>query len=213
MLVIGMDIKKLIQILSAVFVAAIFIASYASFGNMGSNLGSPGPTTTVAPQTVYGSGNANAMVTGYGPTMSIFIRCNSTGLVNATVYNVSVMLSRLEANNNVSNSFQPNQTTFTVYTNKLNSYQLASYVTSNIGTNSSACLLYKGQTNLELPRNVTFAVQGQSVQLPIPQNLRNFTLFTSLKPINAQIPLRISALITANGMIFGNLSITQLGGG
>ncbi|MDE1850742.1 MAG: hypothetical protein KGH54_03040 [Candidatus Micrarchaeota archaeon] len=208
-----MDIKKLIQILSAVFVAAIFIASYASFGNNGSNLGSSGTTTTVAPQTVYGSGNANAMVTGYGPTMSIFIKCNSLGLTNSTVYNVSLMLSNLEANNNVSNSFQPNQTTFTVYTGKLNSYQLANYLSTNIGTNSSACLSYKGQTNLELPSNVMFAVQGQRVSLPIPQNLRNLELFTALKPINSQVPLRISALLTSNGMIFGNLSITQLGGG
>ncbi|HVA83042.1 MAG TPA: hypothetical protein VNF06_02670 [Candidatus Aquilonibacter sp.] len=208
-----MDIKKLIQILSAVFVAAIFIASYASFGNNGSNLGSSGPTTTIAPQTVYGSGNANAIVIGYGPTMSIFVKCNSIGLTNSTVYNVSLMLSNLEADNNVSNSFQPNQTTFTVYTGKLNSYQLASYLGSNMGTNSSACLSYRGQTNLQLPSNVTFAVQGQTVPLPIPQSLRNLEIFTTLKPINANVPLRISALLTSNGMIFGNLSITQLGGG
>lgn len=208
-----MDIKKLIQILSAVFVAAIFIASYASFGNNGSNLGSGASTTTVAPQTVYGSGNANATVIGYGTTMSIFVKCDSTGLTNSTIYNVSLMLSRLEANNSVSNSFQPNQTTFTVYTGNFDSYRLANYIGTNIGTNSSACLSYKGQTDLELPSNVTFAVQGQTVQLPIPQSLRRLGIFATLKPINAQVPLRISALLTSNGMIFGNLSITQLGGG
>lgn len=208
-----MDIKKLIQILSAIFVAAIFIASYASFGNTGSNLGSGASTTTIAPQTVYGSGNANATVKGYGPTMSIYIRCNSIGLLNATAYNVSLMLSKLEANNNVSNSFQPNQTTFTVYTNKLNSYQLASFMGANLGANSSACLSYRGQTVLQLPSNLILSVQSQKATVQIPQRMRNFTIFTALKPINTQIPLRISALITVNGTIFGNLSITQLGGG
>ncbi|HVA83169.1 MAG TPA: hypothetical protein VNF06_03330 [Candidatus Aquilonibacter sp.] len=206
-----MDRKEIIRILLTIFVAVIFVASYASFGSTGSMTTTT--TSSIAPQTVYGSGNVNATVVGYGSLMTVFINCKNQSVRNATNANVSNSLSALENNNTINNFFAPNQSAYTIYLNTLNSYQLASFLNSTAGSNESrACLSYKGQTQLLLPPTASLYVSSQKVTIPLPANLRNSTLNVKILPINSVLTLRISTLLTYNGTVFGNMSVSALGG-
>ncbi|MDE1846396.1 MAG: hypothetical protein KGH53_03925 [Candidatus Micrarchaeota archaeon] len=210
-----MDRKEITRILLTLFIAVIFIASYASFGNSGSNL-STSSTTSIAPQTVYGSGNANATITGYGPKVSVLISCPTPQATTILNNNVFTILTNLEdpKNNSINNFFAPNQSAYTIFTgSKLNSYQLASYINATVATNASRnCLSYRGLVQYALPSNVSLQVSTQKVVLPIPVNLRSYTLNAKILPINSKVALRVSTLLTYNGTIFGNMSVTTLGG-
>lgn len=206
-----MDRKEIIRILLTVFVAVIFVASYASFGTSGSMTTTT--TTSIAPQTVYGSGNVNATVVGYGSLMTVLIKCSNQSVRNTTSNNVSNILSALENNNTINNFFAPNQSAYTIYVNKLNSYQLASFINSTIGGNQSrSCLSYRGQTQLLLPAVANLFVSSQKVAVPLPANLRNYNLNVKILPVNSLITLRLSTLLTYNGTVFGNMSISAIGG-
>ncbi|MGI0141598.1 MAG: hypothetical protein ACREBF_03040 [Candidatus Micrarchaeales archaeon] len=207
-----MEAKKIKQVVLAIFVAVIFIASYASFGNSGSNLGTGSTTTTIAPQTVYASGTTNGTVIGYGSIMSILLSCAPPTLLNSTSNSVSSLLSKLLANNTINNFYLPNQSSFTIYVNQLNPYQLSTYVTSSLTNSSRACLTFKGQTDISIPSNITVTVQTQKAKLSIPANMRNYTILMKIAALNTKIPLRVAMLVTTNGTIFGNLSVSQIGG-
>ena len=209
-----MEIKKIKQILLSLFVAVIFIASYASFGSSGLNV-QPQTTTVVVPQTLYGSGDANGIVVGYGPILNISINCSSLDIRAMTNYNVSAILSNLTVNasNNLVNATYQIQDNYTVYTGKLNSYQLSNYITSNLISNDSkSCVSFRGQMFVLIPRNVSFFINNQKTTLNIPPNLRNHPIFAGIVPVNSIIPLRIAGIFTYDGQIYGNLSITKLGG-
>ncbi|MDE1869514.1 MAG: hypothetical protein KGH71_00825 [Candidatus Micrarchaeota archaeon] len=206
-----MDRKEIIRILLTIFVAVIFVASYASFGSTGSMTTTT--TTSIAPQTVYGSGNVNGTVVGYGTLMTVFINCNNQSVRNLTNNNVSNTLSALENNNTINNFFAPNQSAYTIYLNQLNSYELANLISSKAASNQSrACLSFKGQTQLLLPPTASLYVSSQKVTIPLPANLRNYVLNVKILPINSLVNLRVSTLLTYNGTVFGNMSISYLGG-
>ncbi|MDE1856062.1 MAG: hypothetical protein KGH49_02395 [Candidatus Micrarchaeota archaeon] len=203
-----MDRTKLKQIILAVFVAVIFIASYTSFSNGGVNMGQT-TTTSISPQTLYGVGTTNGIVSGYGTVMSVFVNCPKQDAVS---FNVSSVLSKLTSNNSVYNYYSPNASTYTVYTGNLNSYELSNYISSQIGNASSQCLSFKGQTFVMLPHNMSFSINGQGTTLNLPQTLRNYSLVARIAALKSNIPVRVAGLFTVNGTLFGNLSVTYIGG-
>lgn len=207
-----MEKGAIIKILITVFIAVIFIASYASFGNNGTGTLVTSITTSVPPQTAYAAANVNGTVSGYGPIMSMFITCNNVSLKNSTIYSISNILTSLENNNSVNNFFSPNQTTFTVYTANMNPYNVSTYLNSTMPNSQFECINLRSQTILTIPSKINFTVASQHVLIPIPANLRNYTSNTKVVPINSKLPLRISTLLTSTGAIFGNLSVSAIGG-
>lgn len=207
-----MEKGALIKILITIFIAVIFIASYASFGNNGTGTIVTSITTTIPPQTAYAAANVNGTVSGYGPIMSMFITCSNVSLKNSTIYSVSNTLTSLENNNSINNFFSPNQTTFTIYTANMNPYNVSTYLNSTIPQIQTACINFRSQTILTIPSKINFTVANQHVVIPIPANLRNYTSNTKIVPLNSKLPLRVSTLLTANGTIFGNLSVSAIGG-
>ena len=91
-----MDKKKASEIILSIFVAMIFISSYAIFTNAGGGQQTTS-TTTTAPQTVYGTGYANATLLGYNTTLSIYSACNYT-YANGDFVKIEYSMYRLSDN-------------------------------------------------------------------------------------------------------------------
>lgn len=203
-----MDRKQLIQLLGSIFVALIFLFSYASYGNFGTPGGKT--TTTTVPPTYYATGNANATVLGYGSVMTATARCNSS-IQNATVSRISNSLIALQKNGSINNYYPTTPSSFTLYAGSENTIQLYAFVNKNLNSTSILCTSFKSQTVIQLPQTVQFFVNSQKVNIQIPTALRNQTISATV--LNSRsMPIRIAALLTQNGIIYGNMSITQSGG-
>ncbi|MFI5412889.1 MAG: hypothetical protein ACHQX1_03275 [Candidatus Micrarchaeales archaeon] len=208
-----MDRKRIWEIIVSIFIAVIFIASYASFGN--NNNTATTTSTSIVPQTVYGVGTTNVIVKGYGQLMYVNINCTDKTLLNSTSYEVSNVLGKLELNNSISNYFATNQSSFNVYNNKLTSLQIETYVDSTLSNSSRVCTNFKSELNVSLPLSVKFSVGGQKTSVYVPPSQQNATLTGKILNVGDSIPVRISALLTAkNGtyVIYGNFSMTPIGG-
>ncbi|MDE1761844.1 MAG: hypothetical protein KGH78_01470 [Candidatus Micrarchaeota archaeon] len=210
-----MDMNQIKRLVIPLFIAVIFIASYAAFGsNALPQTGST--TTTIRPpaQTVYASTNLNGTIGGYGQVFNILVGCNAT-LSPAASDNVSLLLTKLEANNSIYNYYSPNSTSFSVLVGKLNSYQSSSYISSRLSNSTQSCVSFSGQQRVSLPGSINFQVVGQqgaqSVTVPVPPSYRNYTIQSKLYPTGSRIPLRVAALLTQNGSIY-SMNITALGG-
>ena len=204
--------KKIKELLIALFIAVIFIASYAAFGS-GNGASSTTTTvvTTINQNLYYATGSVNAIVYGYGPTMTVTAACSSPSLRNVTYYNASTLLAKLQDNNSISNYFSPNGSSFVVYTQKLDSYGVSSYLSAREPTNASkGCLYFSGADFASLPKNVTLFVSSQSLKVPIPAGLRNYSIDTQILAPGSMVSLKIATFLNENGIISGNMSITPV---
>lgn len=139
-----MDKKRIFQILSSIFVAVIFVASYAAFGNNnGSSLQQS--TTTILQRTTPGFGTTNAVVYGYGQQMYVTIGCSNSSLKNSTIAEVSNVLSQMLLNGSI-NIYNNNKTGFSVVTGTgaYNSFIVKSVITSSLSSNASKCTSFSG---------------------------------------------------------------------
>jgi hypothetical protein len=185
--------KKLIFFIGSLFVAVIFVTSYAAFSNNGSN--SSSTTTLSSANTVYVYGNANALIVNYSYTAYI-----TTG--NKTTFSrLNNTLGTLEANGTISNFVPLNGTTFEAILSTVNPYQLYAYLSN---TPISLNVSVSTQAYVRLPLTVTMTYgNGQSIPVSFPP--KNYTLFLpKTMPLNSTVPLKISALITTNGQVFNN---------
>ncbi len=206
-----MNGKKLLEVLGSIFVAVIFIASYAAFGSTGPTNMQPSTTSTIPP-TTFGIGNTNALIYGYGQLMYIDINCNNSSVVNLTNSKITNVLSELEINNSINNYFSSNLTTFNVYTGKSDSFGVKAVVNSSLDNSSRSCTNFVGQLNIRLPQIVKFTLSGQKLSITMPPKSLNETILAKVRPIGENLPIRIGALITANGTVYGNFTITSVGG-
>ena len=87
----------MIEFVGALFVAVIFLTSYAAFsGNSSRNTTST--TSTVA--TYYAVGSTNAAITGYNSTLFVNVSCKGI-LQNQTVNRINAVATQLENNGSV----------------------------------------------------------------------------------------------------------------
>jgi len=185
--------KRLTTFLLSLFVAVIFIGSYAAFGNI--STGNSTSTTTVhIGQTYFVTGSANAVVSGYSSAAEVQVIGNDT-----IVSMVGNTLTQLQNNGSVSSYFQYG-TGYNVFLNSYSPYQLQQllygmYPTNTIRVNSS--------TYVSLPKTIPLYYSTQQVQVGLPG--RNYSV--SMAPIIAigsNVPVAIKAIIFANGTLYNN---------
>ncbi|MDE1825611.1 MAG: hypothetical protein KGH61_03580 [Candidatus Micrarchaeota archaeon] len=206
-----MEAKKIKELVISIFIAVIFIASYAAFGNGNGSTSTTTASTTINQNLYYATGTVNAIVYGYGPTMIVSTACSSASVRNAAYYNASALLTKLQDNNSISNYFSPNGTSFVVYTQKLDSYRVSSYLGAMEPTNASKdCLYFSGDVFAALPESVTLLVSTQSLKVPIPAGLKNYSVDTQILSQGSSISLKIATFLNVNGIISGNMSITPV---
>ena len=200
-----MEKKKLAELLGAIFVAAIFLSSYASFANQ-----SPQNTTSIssAIATYYAVGYANASITGYNSILSINIMCRAA-VQNSTVNRIGSSIASLENNGSVLTS-SANRTGFQVAPGELDSYSIYNYIYRKLDSNSTACASFSTPATVSLPLMINMSVQGQTLGISIPQGAVQQQVNLDLtQNMSRSMRLRVSALITRNGTVYGSITTSR----
>jgi hypothetical protein len=187
-----MDKKKVSEIILSIFVAMIFISSYAIFTNAGGGQQTT-TTTTTAPQTVYGTGYANATLLGYNTTLSIYSACNYT------YANVSAALSKLERNNSIFSYYYVGNSTI-VDPGKMNTTSVYSYMQR---FQSGNCLSFYAPALIMLPSEINLRIELRNYTVVLPEKLRTQSMDLLLRHNStSSIRVRIAALVETNGTIY-----------
>lgn len=191
------SLKKAIWIL---FIAVIFLASYAAFGSTGNN-SSQKTTTSTIPLTYPAVGTANAIITRYLPSMSITSACNNASINAVAVVKLGQILSSLSSNGYVSAYYQLNNT-YKLEAGRSNATKIYSYISKNISS-SLSCTTFSASASIELPQSIKLYYNSGSTRQPItflvPSAYRNYTIPLNLTGnTSSTMSVRIFALFTAN---------------
>ena len=190
--------KKIIFFLGAIFVAIIFLTSYAAFSSNNTRNSS---TTTIksTPQpTIFTTGYSNATITGYGQVAEV----RPLNLSNATLNNLDTLMSKLEANGSIDNYVYTNSS-YEVYSSSLSPYALQNVVSNSL--NSSNSVAVGSTADIVLPPSISLYYSNTSPPISVPLKNRNYTLYlNNVRAIGSNVNLSLSALITQNGLLYNN---------
>ncbi len=192
----------------SLFLAFAFIVSYSSI--LGYSVAATTSTklSTVGP-TAFATATANAVVTGFYPILNISVKCGNSVETGAVFSEMSNSIALLEANNSVSN-FYPLQHNLSVYAGNANTLQIYEYEYSGLNASAVTCAKFSTGAVVELPPQITFLVESQKVPVALQNSSRSYVLPATLtQNMSAIIPVKISALLTSSGALYGNLSVTR----
>ncbi len=201
------SLKKAIWIL---FIAVIFLASYASFGGTGNT--TQKTTTTVIPALYPATGTANVIIVGYSQAMGINISCKNSSLSANTISETGSMLSRLSSKGYVSAYYQLNSS-YKLETGSFNAANVYAYISGNISS-ALQCTTFSASANLAIPQTVTLyyssGTSKQPLTMLVPAMYRNYSIPMNLTGnFSNKANVRIFALFTANATAYSiyNMSI------
>jgi hypothetical protein len=201
-----MERKRLMQFIFALFIAVIFVTSYAAFDNFGGAQNAAANKSQQAPPTVYAAGLANATLTNYTQSLNITVLCKN-GSANLTG-RINNLLGVLETNGSVA-SYVPFGDNDTVLDGNANTLSLYDYISSRTNTTALPCVYYNTGGVVYLPASIKLSVEGQSATLQLG-NKRTYVVPVRLTSnLSATLKVRVAALLTANGSVYGNLSVTK----
>ena len=182
--------RKLALFAGAIVVAIMFLTSYAAFGSNGT---AQSTTTSIKQSTYPVFGNANAVVIGYGSSVSVtLIDINASGALNST-------LSKLEANSTITN-FIPTATGFIVYAPGSAPYTVQEAFGSALPHNAIAL---NGTESIRIPSSLVLYYYGTETN--VHTNTTNFTIpVQELKPTGSNVSVSIRALVLPDGNVYQN---------
>jgi len=201
--------KKLIELIGSVFVALIFLSSYAAFGNTAQSQSNA--TATVPVQTFYAVAEANATIQSYGSVMNISISCaNASRAANAAnITNIADelkgALAQLESNGSVANFYSSQENQILVQAGSANAYSLFLRLSKGIGS-GVACTRFSGTANITLPSAIGFTVLPQKIKVivELPQSLQSYSLpVTFAENMSGTLRVLVDAYLEPNSTIYG----------
>lgn len=200
-----MDRKKMMEFIGALFVAAIFLTSYAAFSR--NNSGNTTSTSSIV-ATYYAVGSTNAAITGYNNTLFVNVSCKGS-LQNQTLDRINAIATDLENNGSVL-TYSSSGSSFQIGPQNMNSKSIYNYIYARLGSNSTNCITFGTTATVELPGLIQMNVDGQSIAVNVPYSIAiqqvNLEMNQSMP---SALPLRVAVLITENGTVYGSPSISR----
>lgn len=193
-----MDTKKkqLIFLVGSIFVAVIFLTSYAAFSN--NNSGTTSTSTIKSSQTFFAVGNANAVIFNYSDIAVVALSNSSNSIRD----NVNTTMSQLESNGSLQDYiYSGSNNTYQVVLSTISAYGLQQLLYSNATITNSVSV---GSTaSILLPSTVTLHYTNVPITISPPN--RNDTVYLkNVKRIGTVINVSISALLGRNGSVYNN---------
>jgi len=190
-------LKKRLLTIGSVFVAIIFLTSYASYAN--NNTGQTTSTTTIGNvQTYFVSGTANAIVSNYSSSLNIILINASQ---NSSTYDmISSVLGNLQLNGSVLNYFY-NIGRYQVYLGSgIDAYGMQSLLNKTV---SNKNFKVEATSYVTLPSTLRLFYQDTAVDIFIGGKQYPVTIVPP-RPINSTVKVTVQALVTANGIPYQN---------
>jgi hypothetical protein len=186
--------KKIVEIIGSVFVALIFLSSYASFGSR--NISTGNGTTTVMPTTFPAKANGVANIIAYSPNLDLTINCQNVTRVSDEV------MSFIDAQNSsaVERSFSLQASQITVVSGTLGTYSIYNSISQAMGEDAN-CTVFATTAQILLPVRMSFG----GTLISIPNSLRSFSqqvVFS--KNMSTTMNVMVDAILTLNGSIYNN---------
>lgn len=201
-----MERKKMIELAGMIFVAAIFLSSYAAFG---SNSPGGGATTTVnQSQLAYAQtpSPVAAQLIGYNSTMQASVLCGNATRVSGAL---NGLLANMTRNGNVTD-FQPENSTITlIEAGSEGSYALYRALGSNLGAGAN-CTRFTTTAEIQLPSALKVVVAGSQggISVQLPSNLRReFVPATLGSSTGNTISVYAYMLLTRNYTVYGSITL------
>jgi hypothetical protein len=184
--------KKIIFLLGSIFVAIIFLSSYAAFSNNGS--GSSSSSTIKTQASYFSTGTSNAIISNYSSIAYVTVSNGS----NSSNENITRILSQLEANGSVQNYIYDNNS-YQVVLVSISAYELQQLLNRNASSNS---IINVGATTyVMLPSTVIMYYTNQPITVHLKS--RNYSVYlTNVKPIGSVLNVSVSGLLARNGSIY-----------
>ena len=197
-----MERKKLIELIGSIFVAFIFISSYAAFGVSPSSQGPKPKSNSTQLRFIYASAFANATIYNFSNTFTISYKCDDSK-VNAT-------LQSLESNGSVANYYQISPNSIYVDSGTMSTASLLSYLSNTL---NSSCTSLSATAKVALPSKLSFYFPSSrsSFALSIPSSMRYYSVPVLFNSSLHSINVSIAAIVEANGTIY-NMSVSRVSG-
>ncbi|MGD0510597.1 MAG: hypothetical protein ABSA33_02035 [Candidatus Micrarchaeaceae archaeon] len=185
--------KKMIFFIGSIFVAIIFLSSYAAFS---SNSAKTTATTTIkVPATYFSTGSANAVISNYSDIAYVTLH-NSTNYSRGALTKV---ISALVSNGSALNYIYANNS-YEVVLSQMSAYQLKELLNKN---STLGGVTVGSTTYVTMPKSVTLYYGAQPI--PVNLNSRNFSIYMNeIGPVGDVVSLSVSALLERNGTVYNN---------
>lgn len=203
-----MEKKRMVELVGALFIAIIFLTSYAAFSSSGTRP-SANNTAPAQAQTYYATGRTQANITSYGQVLSVNVSCSNA---TAVMSSLNRLLTAMEGNGSVSNFYSPMQGRILVQLGNYTAYKVYSLLSAGIGS-GAACTSFTSQASVLLPARMSFMIPlaKSSYTVMIPGSQRSVTLPITLSNSTGKaINVSVAALITTNGTIYGSMSVIRV---
>jgi len=194
-----MERKKLFQLLGSIFIAVIFLSSYA-IGTLSTSNSSNNASKPKNVELVYATAHASVAFQNFSDVLSISTFCNSTK--NSEIINSS--LNALEANGSVATFYPVSQTTQRVEAGNESTYAIFQYLSERV---NMSCTKFNSSAIALLPSNLSFTVPGSVVSVPvaIPASMRRILI-----PVNMTNNMSLKANVTIAAMLTRNATIYNM---
>jgi len=199
-----MEKKKIIQLLGSIFIAVIFLSSYAigmlSTSNSSNN--APKPKNV---ELVYATAHASVAFQNFSGVLLISTFCNSTK--NSEIINSS--LTALKANGSVTTFYPVSQTTQLVEAGNESTYAIFQYLSKHV---NMSCTRFNSKAMVFLPSSLSFTVPGSAVSVPVvvPASMRRIPIPVNMtNNMSLKANVTIAAMLTSNATIY-NMSVVSI---
>jgi len=187
-----MDKKELLELIGSIFIAVIFLSSYAAFGGTGSSTSNTSKKATVPlSRLIILTTVANASISNLSGTFSI-----ST----ASCPNSSRVLSFLNSSEkNGSISFVAiSSHDFNIVARNESAVQIIQGLEN---VESEPCINYSVLATVSLPKSLNFSESGKNVTLSVPSKFLSTQIPLSISHFSQSIQVNVIAGTTPSGSI------------
>ena len=194
--------KKSLLFFGSLFVAVIFLSSYASFGSNGNPLQSNSTTTIKSRYVIpYATADVNGTIVGYSNHFSI----SASNGTNETL--LAAIVNKLEANSSIY-SYTGGNLSYSIDQGTMNAFEIYDLLRSN-HINASFAVT----TVVRLPAEAYLRSYNQSYYTVLPNATYSIPM-PSLSSIGSNVPVHVLAtnIDSENGSVFripaGNINVT-----
>lgn len=203
-----MEKKKWIELLGSVFVAVIFLSSYAAFSNK--SVSTNTTTTITQSPTFLAEAKGTARVLSYAPLMTIMVQCKDASNVTKQINDF------LNTQNKSVVALTPypgeNSSQTVVTSGELGTYYLYNSVSENLGANAN-CTEFSTAAEILLPSSMSFVAlqESGSAVIQLPGEFRNYSMPVLMASDMANtMNVLVYAILTENGAIHGqNITVKR----
>jgi hypothetical protein len=214
-----MNRKKAVEIIGSFLILLLLVGSYALSGIGNNNNQATSIITTInnGQAVLFATNYTIQNITDYENSMVININCSNSSFNANTLNFVTQTLADMNASYGINENSYGNEIEIT-YSNAT-TMQIYNYIDSKINkTVYAECTVFDANAKVSIPNKIRFKITpiysaygNSSMIVSIPSQYSSFSIPVTLKNnMSQEVRLKVSALLTSNYTIYGNISVNRV---